>query len=147
MHTVSQTGTAYLGQAQRIENKYGVSRTTTSQWGQAQRIKDRHSISRRTKTKNPIIPCQRDKTWRSGGWVHSKCFPKREYICSYTFWLLFKLKTKERFVPTADISLVGTLCRTQRQGYSGFQLTWLIEGFFRVWNFWFQDFFGKYFFG
>ena len=48
------------------------------------------------KTKNPIIHCQRDKTWRPYRWVQSECFVKREDIYLYTFWLLFKFKTKRK---------------------------------------------------
>ena len=119
--SVLRTGIAYLGQAQRIADMHSVFRTGTAYRGQPHRIEDKH-IALRTgtayrgglKTKNPIIHCQRDKTWRPDRWVHSKSFVKREDICLYTFW-----KTKERFVSTADISLVGTFCPTQREGGRG----------------------------
>ena len=78
----------------RIEDNHTVLRKSTAYRGQAQRIRDRRGG---LKTKNPIIPCQRDKTWRPYRWVQSKCFVKREDICLHTFWLLFKSKTKERF--------------------------------------------------
>ena len=119
--SVLRTGIAYLGQAQRIADMHSVFRTGTAYRGQPHRTEDKH-IALRTgtayrgglKTKNPIIHCQRDKTWRPDRWVHSKSFVKREDICLYTFW-----KTKERFVSTADISLVGTFCPTQREGGAG----------------------------
>ena len=75
---VSKTDTAYRRQAQCIEDRYSVSRTTTSYWGKAQRIEEKLSVLRkssayrgqaqrirdrrgRLKTKNLIIPCQREK--------------------------------------------------------------------------------------
>ena len=45
-HSVSRTGTACLGQAQRIEDRHSVSRTGTACLGQAHRIADRHIVSR-----------------------------------------------------------------------------------------------------
>ena len=99
----------YRGQVRCIKDRHSVSRIGTAYRGQPHRTEDKHSVSRigtayrgGLKTKNPTIPCQRDKTWRPDRRVHSKCFVKRE------------LKTKEGFVSTADISLVGTLCPTQR---------------------------------
>ena len=93
-HSVSRTGSAYQGQAQRIEDNHIVLRKSTAYRGQAQSIRDRRGG---LKTKNPIIPCPRDKTWPPYRWVQSECFVKREDICLNTFQLLFKFKTKERF--------------------------------------------------
>ena len=92
-HSVSRTGSAYQGQAQRIEDNHIVLRKSTAYRGQAQSIRDRRGG---LKTKNPIIPCPRDKTWPPYRWVQSECFVKREDICLNTFRLLFKFETEER---------------------------------------------------
>ena len=98
-------GTAYWGQSQRIEKRHSVLRTGTAKGqlnvfttgtsyrGQARRIRGQRGGM---KTKNPITPCQRDKTWRPYRWFQSECFVKREDVCLYIFWLLFKFKTKRK---------------------------------------------------
>ena len=92
-HSVSRTGSAYQGQAQRIEDNHIVLRKSTAYRGQAQSIRDRRGG---LKTKNPIIPCPRDKTWPPYTWVQSECFVKREDICLNTFQLLFKINLKPK---------------------------------------------------
>ena len=139
---VFRAGTAYLGKAQRIADRYGVSRTTTSHWGQAQRIEDRHSISRRTENQEPHNPLPAGQNMAARQVSSFKMFCKKG---RYLF--IHILKNKRKICFDSWYFSCWHIMSYPAGGTPDFNWHGWWKDFFGFEIFDFGIFFGKYFFG